>query len=112
MTTMAETCFAIQTKILNEMNQNMKSMTQNINVILQKLNSEEARPHSSQEHVTLVKNSLAISFMKPIKLEFPHFSREDPASWCWKNTCLYCIQNIRSGKLTDLLHSQLITCTM
>ena len=25
---------------------------------------------------------------------------------------LYCIQNIRSGKLMDLLHSQLITCTM
>ena len=24
---------------------------------------------------------------------------------CWKNTCLYCIQNIRSEKLTDLLHS-------
>ena len=31
---------------------------------------------------------------------------------CWKNTYLYHIQNIRSGKLTDLLHSQLITCTM
>ena len=33
------------------------------------------------------------------------------SSW-WKNTCLYRIQNIRSGKLTDLLYSQLITCTM
>ena len=31
---------------------------------------------------------------------------------CWKNICLYHIQNIRSGKLTDLLHSPLITCTM
>ena len=33
-------------------------------------------------------------------------------SMCWKNTCLYRIQNIHSEKLTDLLHSQLITCTM
>ena len=31
---------------------------------------------------------------------------------CWKNTCLYHVQNIRSLKLTNLLHSQLITCTM
>ena len=31
---------------------------------------------------------------------------------CWKNTCLYHIQNIRSRKLTNLLHLQLITCTM
>ena len=31
---------------------------------------------------------------------------------CRKNTCLYLIQNIHSEKLTDLLHSQLITCTM
>ena len=30
----------------------------------------------------------------------------------WKNTCLYRIQNIHSGKLIDKLHSQLITCTM
>ena len=34
------------------------------------------------------------------------------SSLCWKNTCLYRIQNIRSKKSTDLLHSQLITCTM
>ena len=31
---------------------------------------------------------------------------------CWKNTCLYHIQIIRSGKLMDLLHLQLITCIM
>ena len=31
---------------------------------------------------------------------------------CWENTCSYHIQNIRSEKLTDLLHSQLITRTM
>ena len=31
---------------------------------------------------------------------------------CWENTCLYCIQNIRSEKLMDQFHSQLITCTM
>ena len=31
---------------------------------------------------------------------------------CWENTCLYRIQNIRSGKLMDLLHSPLVTCTM
>ena len=31
---------------------------------------------------------------------------------CWKNTCLYRIQDIRSRKLTDILHSQLITCTL
>ena len=30
----------------------------------------------------------------------------------WKNTYLFRIQYIRSGKLTDLLHSQLITFTM
>ena len=32
--------------------------------------------------------------------------------FCWKNRCLYRIQDIRNGKLKDLLHSQLITCTM
>ena len=31
---------------------------------------------------------------------------------CWKNISLYCIQNICSRNLTDLLHSQLIACTM
>ena len=36
----------------------------------------------------------------------------DGATFCWKNTCLYRIQDIRSRKLIDLLHSQLITCTM
>ena len=30
----------------------------------------------------------------------------------WKNISLYRIHNICSGKLTDLLHSQLITCIM
>ena len=38
-----------------------------------------------------------------------------PKEWpkyCWKNTCLYRIQNICSEKLTDLLYSQLITCTI
>ena len=29
-----------------------------------------------------------------------------------ENTVLYFIQNISSGKLTDLLHLQLITCTI
>ena len=31
---------------------------------------------------------------------------------CWKNIYLYRIQDIRNKKLTDLLYSQLITCTM
>ena len=39
--------------------------------------------------------------------------RESPQRGsCWKNTCLHHVQNICSGKITDLLHSQLITCTM
>ena len=35
----------------------------------------------------------------------------DGATFCWKNTCLYRIQDIRSRKLIDLLHLQLITFT-
>ena len=49
------------------------------------------------------------------KFQTPISSRKGTSlqlSLCWKNTCLYCIQDIRSEKLMDLLHSQLITCTM
>ena len=42
---------------------------------------------------------------------FSHFSILPPFS-SWINTCLYRIQDICSGKLTDLLHLQLITYTL
>ena len=40
-----------------------------------------------------------------------HFSILPPFS-CWINTCLYRIQDICNGKLTDLLFLQLIKCTI
>ena len=59
----------IHTKTMNEMNQHLIA-------ILQKLGSDETRPQSSREPSSPIQNS----FVKPIKLDFPRFSGEDPAS--------------------------------
>ena len=67
----------IHTKNLNEMNQNL-------NTILQKLNSQDSNSHSPQRTVPVNQSSLALSFARSVKLDFPHFSGDDPASWVYK----------------------------
>ena len=67
----------IHTKNLNEMNQNL-------NTILQKLNSQDSNSHSPQRTVPVNRSSLALSFARSVKLDFPHFSGDDPASWVYK----------------------------
>ena len=67
----------IHTKNLNEMNQNL-------NTILQKLNSQDSNSHSPQRTVPVNQSSLALSFARSVKLDFPHFSGDDPVSWVYK----------------------------
>ena len=67
----------IHTRTLNEMNQNL-------NVILQKLNSQDSNPHSPQRTVPVNQSSSALSLARPVKLDFPCFSGDDPASWVYK----------------------------
>ena len=67
----------IHTKTLNEMNQNL-------NTILQKLNSQDSNSHSPQRTVPVNQSSLALSFARSVKLDFPHFSGDDPVSWVYK----------------------------
>ena len=70
---------SIHTRTLNEMNQN-------INVILQKLNSIDGNQHSPQRNVQLnsIPNSSTLSLAKSVKLDFPRFSGVDPANWVYK----------------------------
>ena len=68
----------IHTRTMNEMNQYLIA-------ILQKLGSNEARPQSFQEPLSPIRNSSTMSLVKPIKLDFLHFSSEDPASWVYKS---------------------------
>ena len=65
----------IHTKTLNEMNQN-------INVILQKLNSINANQNSPQRNVlsNSIPSSSTLSLAKSVKLDFPRFSGVDPAN--------------------------------
>ena len=65
----------IHTRTLNEMNQN-------INVILQKLNSINANQNSPQRNVlsNSIPSSSTLSLAKSVKLDFPRFSGVDPAN--------------------------------
>ena len=67
----------INTRTLNEMNQNL-------NVILQKLSSQDSHSHSPQRTGPVNQNSSTLSFARFVKLDFPHFSGDDPASWVYK----------------------------
>ena len=67
----------IHTRTLNEMNQNLNS-------ILQKLNSQDSNLHSPQRTVPVNLSSSALSFARSVKLDFPRFSGDDPTSWVYK----------------------------
>ena len=69
----------IHTKTLNEMNQN-------INVILQKLNSIDVNQNSPQRKVqsNSIPSSSTLSLAKSVKLDFPRFSGVDLANWVYK----------------------------
>ena len=67
----------IHTRTLNEMNQNL-------NVILQKLSSQDSCSHSPQRTVPVNQNSSALPFARSVKLDFPRFSGYDLASWVYK----------------------------
>ena len=67
----------IHTRTLNEMNQNL-------NAILQKLNSQDSNSHSPQRTVSVNQSSSNLSLARPVKLDFPRFSGDDPASWVYK----------------------------
>ena len=62
----------------------MNEMNQHLIAILHKLGSDEARPQTSREPSSPILSSSAVSLVKPIKLDFPRFSGEDPASWMYK----------------------------
>ena len=64
----------IHTRTMNEMNQHLIS-------ILQKLNTDDNR---SQEPSSTIPNSSTMTFGKPVRLDFPCFSGDDPASWVYK----------------------------
>ena len=66
----------IHTRKLNEMNQN-------IHTILQKLNSTEVNSHTPQRNTSQNQN-FVLTLARPVKLEFPHFSCDDPSSWVYK----------------------------
>ena len=67
----------IRTRTLNEMNQNL-------NVILQKLSSQDSHSHSPQRTGPVNQSSSTLSFSRSMKLDFPCFSGDDPASWVYK----------------------------
>ena len=69
----------IHTKTLNKMNQN-------INIILQKLNSIDGNQNSPRRNVqsNSIPSSSTMSLAKSVKLDFPQFSGVDPASWVYK----------------------------
>ena len=69
----------IHTRTFNEMNQN-------INVILQKLNSIDVNQNSPQRNVqsNSIPSSSTLSLAKSVKLDFPRFSGVDPANWVYK----------------------------
>ena len=64
----------IHTRTMNEMNQHLIS-------ILQKLNTDDNR---SQEPSSTIPNSSTMTLGKPVRLDFPRFSGDDPASWVYK----------------------------
>ena len=64
----------IHTRTMNEMNQHLME-------ILQKLGPDETR---SREPSSPMRNSSTVSYAKTVKLDFPHFSSDDPASWVYK----------------------------
>ena len=64
----------IHTRTMNEMNQHLIS-------ILQKLNTDDNR---SQEPSSTIPNSSTMTLGKPVRLDFPRFSDDDPASWVYK----------------------------
>ena len=66
----------IHTKKLNEMNQN-------IHTILQRLNSTEVNSHTPQRNTSQNQN-FVLTLARLVKLEFPHFSCDDPSSWVYK----------------------------
>ena len=59
-------------------------MNQNLNAILQKLNSQDSNSHTPQRTVPVNQSSSALTLARPTKLDFPHFSRYDLASWVYK----------------------------
>lgn len=59
-------------------------MNQSLSAILQKLNSQDVNQQSPQRNMPSNPSSLNLSLMKPIKLEFPRFLGDDPASWFTK----------------------------
>ena len=69
----------IQDRTLNELNQN-------INVILQKLNSKDGNQNSPKRNVqsNSIPSSSTLSLAKSMRLDFPRFSGVDPASWVYK----------------------------
>ena len=67
----------IHTRTLNEMNQNL-------NAILQKLNSQDSNPHTPQRIVPMNESSSSLTLVRLVKLDFPRFSGDDPVSWVYK----------------------------
>ena len=69
----------IHAKTLNKMNQN-------INIILQKLNSIDGNQNSPRRNVqsNSIPSSSTVSLAKFVKLDFPRFSGVDLASWVYK----------------------------
>ena len=63
----------IHTRTLNEMNQNFHT-------ILQKLNSTYVNSHTPQRN-TSQNQKFVLTLARPVKLEFPRFSGDDPSSW-------------------------------
>ncbi|XP_075666464.1 uncharacterized protein LOC142636214 [Castanea sativa] len=62
----------------------MNEMNQNLNAILQKLSSQDSHSHSPQRTSLVNQSSSALSFARSVKLDFPRFSGDDPASWVYK----------------------------
>ena len=59
-------------------------MNQNLNAILQKLNSQDSNSHSPQRTVSVNQSSSTLSLARTVKLDFPRFLGDDSASWVYK----------------------------
>ena len=79
---------------LLEMKQQLGVIAQFMQKVDQRLsNTEEWVQEENQRGIQNVENSIVVSGAKPLRLEFPHFSRVDSASWIYKSNQFFAYYN-------------------
>ena len=74
-----QTIQEVHTWTLNEMNQQLAILVQRCSV-----SDQGGLPHSPTNGESRYANSSTLTLSRLVRLEFPKFSKEDPASWVYK----------------------------